>query len=235
MTITTPGAVIEGLDIKGDVFIRAANVTLKNSRVTGRVDTGDVGGRYPGTLIQRVEVIGPYDSAADGGYPAVGYTDFTCDGCNIRGWGKGAGLVANVTIKNSWIHDLVVHGDPANGGSHNETIISLGGTNFNVTGNRLDSGSAPNFSASLALYSQMEVIQNVVVDRNLFNGGGYCLYAGSTNGKQAINAKFTNNTFGNSVFPRCGSYGPATSYTSGNGNAWTGNVMADGSAVNAPY
>jgi hypothetical protein len=232
LTITTPGAVVEGLDIKGDVFIRAANVTLKNSRVTGRVDTGDAAGKYPGTLIQRVEVIGPYNSAADGGYPAVGYTDLTCDGCNIRGWGKGAGLVANITIKNSWIHDLVVHGDPANGGSHNEAIISLGGTNFTITGNRLDAGSAPNFSASVALYSQMEVIRNVVVDRNLFNGGGYCLYAGSTNGKTATNSKFTNNTFGTTVFPKCGSYGPVTAYTSGNGNAWTGNVMSNGTVVN---
>jgi len=233
LTITTPGAVVEGLDIKGDVYIRAANVTLKNSKVTGRVDTGDSAGKYPGTLIQRVEVVGPYNSAADGGFPAVGYTDLTCDGCNIRGWGKGAGLVANVTIKNSWIHDLVVHGDPANGGSHNEAIISLGGTNFTITGNRLDSGSAPNFSASLALYSQMETIRNVTVSDNLFNGGGYCLYAGSTNGNTATNAKFTNNTFGTSVFPKCGSYGPVTSYTSGNGNEWSGNKMANGTAVNA--
>jgi hypothetical protein len=233
ITVTTPGAVIQGLDIKGDVYIRAANVTLKNSRVTGRVDTGDSAGKYPGTLIQRVEVIGPYNSAADGGFPAVGYTDLTCDGCNIRGWGKGAGLVANVTIKNSWIHDLVVHGDPANGGSHNEAIISLGGSNFTVTGNRLDSGSAPNFSASLALYSQMETIRNVTVSNNLFNGGGYCLYAGSTNGKTATNAKFTNNTFGTSVFPKCGSFGPVTSYTAGNGNVWTGNKMANGTVVNA--
>jgi hypothetical protein len=233
ITVTTPGAVIEGLDIKGDVYIRAANVTLKNSKVTGRVDTGDSAGKYPNALIQRVEVVGPYNSAADGGFPAVGYTDLTCDGCNIRGWGKGAGLVANVTIKNSWIHDLVVHGDPANGGSHNEAIISLGGTNFTVTGNRLDAGSAPNFSASLALYSQMETIRNVTVSNNLFNGGGYCIYAGSTNGNTATNAKFTNNTFGTSVFPKCGSYGPVTSYTSGNGNAWSGNKMANGTVVNA--
>jgi hypothetical protein len=233
ITVTTPGAVIQGLDIKGDVYIRAANVTLKNSKVTGRVDTGDSAGKYPGTLIQRVEVVGPYNSAADGGFPAVGYTDLTCDGCNIRGWGKGAGLVANVTIKNSWIHDLVVHGDPGNGGSHNEAIISLGGTNFTVTGNRLDAGSAPNFSASLALYSQMETIRNVTVSNNLFNGGGYCLYAGSTNGNTATNAKFTNNTFGTSVFPKCGSYGPVTSYTSGNGNVWSGNKMANGTVVNA--
>jgi hypothetical protein len=233
MTITTPGSVIDGYDLSGVLQVRAAHVTIKNSRIHGRIDTGDQN-RYPGTMIKRVEIVGPYSKVDDGGYSAVGYTGFTCDGCNVRGWGKGFALVADVVIKNSWVHDIVVHGDPAKGGSHNEAIISLGGSNFTITNNRLDAGNAPNVSASLALYSQLAPTTHVLVSGNLFNGGGYCVYAGKSTAYRASKISFIDNIFGSRYSPHCGGYGPVTAFTPGAGNAWTGNVFQDGSAVAAP-
>ena len=232
-TITTPGTVIDGYDIPRGLTISASDVTIKNSRVHGRIDTGDAN-KNPRTMIKRVELIGPYDSASDGGYGAVGYTGFTCDGCNVRGWGKGFALVRDAVVKNSWVHDIVVHGDPANGGSHNETIISLGGTNLTITNNRLDAGNAPNVSASLALYSQMEAFNNVLVQGNLFDGGGYCVYAGLGGSHGASNTKFLNNTFGTKYSPKCGGYGPAIAYHDGNGNQWIDNKMQNGTVVGMP-
>jgi hypothetical protein len=223
LTVTKAGTVISGLDIKGDVLIRASNVTIKDSRITGRVDTGDQNA-YPGAVIQRVEIIGPYDGAHDGGYPGVGYGGYTCDGCNVRGWGKGFMVNDDVTIKNSWVHDITVFGDPANGGSHNEAILSLGGKNLSITNNRLDSGTASNVSASLALYSQWAAYDNVLVQGNLFDGGGYCLYAGLGGSYGASNSKFIGNTFGNKYNTNCGWYGAAIAYDPGNGNQWSGNV-----------
>jgi len=225
--------VINALDIDGDVVVRASNVTIRNSRISGRVDNGDQNA-YKNTVIQRSEVIGPYDAKADQGIAGVGFTGYTCDGCNVRGWGKGFGMSADVTIKNSWVHDIVVFGDPANGGSHNEAILSLGGTNLTILNNRLDAGDAPNASASLALYSQWEAYKNVLVQGNLFDGGGYCLYAGLGGSYGASNTKFINNTFGTKYSPRCGWYGPAVAYDPGNGNQWTGNVMQSGAAVDTP-
>jgi len=233
LTITTAGTVINALDIDGDVVVRASNVTIRNSRISGRVDNGDQNA-YKNTVIQRSEVIGPYDAKADQGIAGVGFTGYTCDGCNVRGWGKGFGMSADVTIKNSWVHDIVVFGDPANGGSHNEAILSLGGTNLTILNNRLDAGDAPNASASLALYSQWEAYKNVLVQGNLFDGGGYCLYAGLGGSYGASNTKFINNTFGTKYSPRCGWYGPAVAYDPGNGNQWTGNVMQSGAAVDTP-
>jgi hypothetical protein len=232
--ITTPGTVLDGYEFNGTVYIQAPNVTIKNSIVHGRIDTGDAN-RYGGTVIQRTEIIGPYNSAADGGYPAIGYTGFTADGVEVRGWGKGFGLVRDVTVKNSWVHDIVVHGDPANGGSHNETIISLGGSNFTIVNNRLDAGNAPNVSASIALYSQMEAISNVLVQDNLLDGGGYCMYAGLAGSHGSSDSKFLNNTFGNKYSDKCGSYGPAIAYDPNNGNQWSGNVLqSTGSLVGTP-
>ena len=233
MTITTSGTIIDGYDITGTLRIDATDVTIKNSRIHGRIDTGD-GDSDSRILIQRVEIIGPYDPVDDGGYAAVGFSGFTCNGCHVRGWGKGFALVRNTVVMNSWVHDIIVHGDPANGGSHNEAIISLGGSNFTIVGNRLDAGDAPNVSASLALYSQMESFDNVLVRGNLFDGGGYCVYAGLAGTHGASNTKFIDNTFGTKYAPECGGFGPAIAFSKGNGNVWDGNVLDDGSVVPTP-
>ena len=233
MRITTNGTILDGYDFSGTLSIDATDVVIKNSRVTGRIDTGE-GDVDLRTLIQRVEIVGPYDPVNDGGYAAVGYAGFTCNGCNVRGWGKGFALVRNAVVMNSWVHDIMTHGDPANGGSHNEAIISLGGTNFTIVGNRLDAGDAPNVSASLALYSQMEAIDNVLVRDNLFNGGGYCVYAGLAGSFGASNTKFIDNTFGTKYAPECGGFGPAIAFATGHGNVWDGNVLEGGSVVPTP-
>lgn len=220
--------------MNGDIYIRANGVTIQNTRVHGRIDTTDTG-TYTKILIKDVEVVGPNDGSRDPGFPAIGYTGFTCERCNVWGWGKGFGLVRDVTIRDSYVHDLAYFGNPANGGSHNEAVLSLGGSNFTLVGNRFDAGIAPNFSASVALYSQMEQIRNVVMDNNLLNGGGYCLYAGSNSSVVALNAKFRNNVFGNSLTSKCGVYGPVTSWRPGNGNEWSGNILqSTGAAITPP-
>ena len=227
LTVTRAGSVIKGRDIAGNVTIRAPRVTIENSRITGKVEVESTG-----AVLRRVEIIGPGVSGAQ--EPAVGWANFTCDACNVHGWGQAFYMEDNVTIKNSWVHDLSISGDPGNGGSHNEAVFTRGGTNFIITGNRFDSGTAPNFSAAVALYGQEEAVTNTLVQGNLFNGGGYCLYAGFDSGLEPSNARFIGNTFGNSKYPNCGKFGAAVAYFAGNGNQWLDNVMIDGSAVEPP-
>ena len=232
LTISTAGTVLDGYDITGTILIRASDVTIKNSRIQGRVDTGDAN-EFHRTLLERIEVIGPYDGDS-AGYSAVGHSGFTCDGCNVRGWANGFSLVDDVTIKNSWVHDIIVHGDPANGGSHNQGILSLGGANFTIVGNRLDAGEAPNVTAAVALMSQQEPFKNVLVQGNLFDGGGYCAYGGQAGSYGATDTRFIDNTFGDKYSAECGGFGPATAIASGAGNQWTGNVLqSNGKAVRA--
>lgn len=232
--VTERGSVIEGRDVVGDVLIRADDVTIRRSRISGRIDTTDRG-TYHNTLIQDVEILGPEDPMEDKGFPAVGYTNFTCERCNVWRWGKGFALVSNVTIKDSWVHDLGFFGDPAQGGSHNEAVLSLGGSNFSLIGNRFDAGSAQNFSAAVALYSEFELIRSVVLEGNLLNGGGYCLYAGSNDTQIAQDVVVRNNTFGDAVHPNCGAYGPVTSWNAGGGSEWSGNVLEEsGETIDPP-
>ena len=227
ITITTAGAVLSGLNITGNVTVQAPNVTIKNSKITGKIEVYSSGATF-----QRVEIVGPGTSGAYDN--AIGWANYTCDGCNVHGWGKAFYMEDNVTIKNSWVHDLSVIGDPANGGSHNEAVYTQGGSNFIILNNRLDSGNAPNFSASVAMYGKQRALTNALVQGNLMNGGGYCLYAGYEFGIPPVNARYIGNTFGNSAYPNCGQFGAATGYYAGNGNEWTGNVWANGSSVPAP-
>jgi hypothetical protein len=230
LTVKTSGTVIDAKLVKGDIIINANNVTIKNSKVEGRIQ---IRPPYTGLKVQRTEIAGPgtaWAAVTEG----IGYANFTCEGCNIHGWGKGAMMDANVTISGSWIHDM-----PVASGSHNEAILSLGGPNYTIVNNRLDSGSAGNFTASLAFLNQWNSFTNTLVQGNLFNGGGYCVYAGGEAAHNAqypsSNVRFLDNTFGTDANPKCGYYGAAVAWhSSGVGNQWSGNVMVDGTVVGAP-
>ena len=123
-------------------------------------------------------------------------------------------------------------------GSHNEAILSNGGSGFLVRGNRLDSNLEDGTSSALSFYGDFEQVRDALVERNLFNGGGFCVYAGSVDGKPypvAANTRFVDNHFGRDLTDQCGWYGPVTAYRAGNGNAWSGNVWHDtGAVVPAP-
>jgi len=234
LTVTVPGTVIDAKRVSGDIVIGADNVTIKNSLVNGRIQ---IRPPYKNLTVQRVEIAGPggeWASKTEG----IGYSNFSCDGCNIHGWGKGAMLDANVTIKNSWIHDIPTFGSAATG-SHNEAILSLGGPNFTIVNNRLDSGESGNFTASLAFLNQWNAFTNTLVQGNLFNGGGYCVYAGGeaahNSARPPKNVRFLDNTFGTDANSKCGYYGAAVAwYSGGTGNTWSGNVLSTGAVVPTP-
>jgi hypothetical protein len=228
LTITTANTVIDGLLVNGSITVRAPGVVIKNTRIVGGViDNGDNPTSTYNTLIQDVEIDGR--GLLDAGRRAgIGYSGFTAVRVNIHHVGVGVNANGNNVVRDSWIHDLVVTGDPASGGSHNEPILSNGGANMTFVGNRLDAGTEPNFSGALCLYGDFAQIRNVLVQGNLFNGGGYAVYAGSVSSKPfpyAANTRFIDNVFGTAVWPNSGYWGPATAYRSGNGNEWSGNVM----------
>ncbi len=89
LVITTPGAVVEGLDIKGSVVIDAPNVTLKNCKVT---DAGyDVVLIKPGIIgvtIQNCEIsnegVGGQGIAGQGTFLRNNIHD-CADGIDVRG------------------------------------------------------------------------------------------------------------------------------------------------------
>jgi hypothetical protein len=216
--------------VSGCIVGHANNVTIRRTRVRGapcdhthQIDIGY--GTYSGLVIEDVEIDGLNANAFGAG---IGNNNFLCRRCNIHHVGQGASIGSNVTIVDSWIHDLAY--SPDNGGSHNEPIVALGGaSNVTLKNNNLEiDASHRGASASLALYNAYGPLNNFTVEGNVFNGGSYCLYAGYTHGANPVtNMRFVNNRFGRAEFARCGRYGPLTGYRSGGGNVWSGNVWDD--------
>jgi hypothetical protein len=224
-TVSTPGAIIEKLDVDGCIFVRANNVTIRYTRVRGSCFGGAIDtdyGTYSGILIHDVEIDGRNENASAA---LLGNSGYTCRRCNIHHGGGGPRMTSNVVIEDSWIHDIYGSGD-----THNSAIGSNGGNNFTVRHNNIDCATLPNCSGALVLYGDFNPIKDVLVENNLFNGGGYCVYGGSVSGKPypvASNTRFLNNAFGRAAFQDCGYYGPYTAWSSANGNVWSGNYWVD--------
>jgi hypothetical protein len=119
--ITTAGQVIDGWDITGHLDIRAANVTVRNSRIRCN-SSGECEHTYStGLHMSRVE-IGP-----DSGYAGIAVMDGNTsstrnvyDGLNIHNAGDGLRCDGGVELTNSWVHMLGfgggLHGDACQAG-----------------------------------------------------------------------------------------------------------------------
>ncbi|HEY2814765.1 MAG TPA: hypothetical protein VGJ03_14970 [Acidimicrobiales bacterium] len=239
MTISTAGTTIQNLDVNGCIIVRANNVTIKNTRVRqngdcwgGAIDTEY--GPYSGILIQDVEVDGRHMNP---GAPLVGSGGYTCIRCNLHDGGQGFHLTNNVTVVDSYVHDLY-----GSGSTHNDAVLSNGGNNFVVRHNNLicDVGAPGNASTgggctgALNLFGDFGAITNVTADDNLFTGGAFCVYAGTQDDKpypNGSNIHFTDNFFTRNLHQDCGIYGPFTDWRSGSGNVWSGNTFTDGTPI----
>lgn len=253
-TITKCGTVIDAKLITGDLTISVGNgttsastpcVTVKNSRINGVVNTGNVPGRFGPLVLTDDEIDAPTNSTLQ----AVFATNFYLWRVNLHGGANGgidcAGYCA---IHDSWTHDFYNAGV-----THYDGIISngTGGHPMIVDHNTISCGfyaAAPNAnggcSADLGLFGDFSPISHVTVTGNLFvattvaagaTGPSFCAYGGSEDQKsfpKADHVVFSNNTFQHgSAGGKCGQYGPIADFQSGRGNRWSGNVWDDGGAV----
>lgn len=180
LNVTTPGAVIDGLDITGTLSIRANNVTVRNTRVRAVQGTGTytvtwsaVSGVAPvGLLLEDVEIDGngvsgddapPYPSGwahSAAIQPGMGYTMRRCD---VHGTGDGLKPQANPTpivIEDSWVHDLASFYVSVGMVTHNDIlqIAGAGATDVQVTGCLLD-GYRPSAINLQTRYASSSLIQ----------------------------------------------------------------------------
>jgi hypothetical protein len=154
---------------------------------------------YSGVIIEDTEIDG--QNTQESVSPDDGY-GLCCSGFtalrlnvhgNVVGITTGGTTLAPVVIQDSWIHDL--HQTSA---SHNEDFLTNGDTvGLTIRHNRLDIGI--NEVAAIFLQGYFSPVQNVLIDNNLLNGGGFTMYGGcdgrNTYGSQCQNISFTNNRF----------------------------------------
>lgn len=217
------GQIIERMDISGAIFISHDNVIIRGSRITTPTGHYSISYTYgsgaSGANIEYVEIDGANNAEAYG----VFLNNFSLHRANIYHNQVGVGFGTNSTITESYIHDQATQP-----GSHNTAMSTVGGSNAVIRANNLVGST----SAAFSLYPNNSPITNILVERNLFNGGSYCTYPGGGDAKpyshQDRDIRYIDNLFGQLLHPRCGQYGPAAAFNSGNpGNVWSGNRWQD--------
>jgi len=238
--VTKANTVIDAKTINCDLEIRAANVTIKRSKINGGVvlDT-DISGssKWSYTLV---------DSDVDAGLrqlPAVSYGNMKVIRSDIRG-GETSVQCGEHAISCS-IEDSYLHGQriPSNANWHLGGFLSNGGHNIRIRHNTIICDAPANSvgegcTGDLNLLGDFAVVSDVVIDSNYLGastGMSYCLYGGDASSKPYPNADHV--TVANNVFQRgsnrkCGAYGAVTGFdVNGTGNHWSNNKWADGSSV----
>jgi Right handed beta helix region len=229
--VTRAGAVIDGLDVHGDISVEANNVTIRNSRIVAA-------GTW--AIIQR-----------------SGFSGLTVEDCDIHGDGVhqmqfgifnigGSLTIARndisvisdgISTSNGLIVDNYLHDPKLFPGDHVDMIQSdsgpSGGGSLTVRHNTLINTLEQ--TSALALFQDFGVQHDALIENNLMAGGGYALYGGAGAKGKSYNIRVINNVFSRTVFQNSGYWGPAAYWdASGSGNVWQSNVWADTGAAIAP-
>jgi hypothetical protein len=209
MVITTPGTVVNGRDVAGNIEIKANNVTIENSRVSLngggcgatnpcgssdiRIDSGVSGTTLknveltnaPGVTVQHAVYNYGSDSTtvADGLY--VHSNTASKGGTDSMWWGPGA-------IKNSYaVAGLFISLD------HIEDIYEFAGGMLDVEHDTL-LNPVPQ-TATVFVDGKSGSPSNVTINDSMLAGGGYTLYAAANGGSGA--ATITDNHFARCLSP----------------------------------
>lgn len=221
LTASTPGQLVNALDITGSVTVTANNVTIQNCRIT-------VDGYYgvyldqgaTGVTLKNCEIIG--DAA---GPQYIGATGGGCtlDACYLRGLENPITLTdGNAVVKNCFIERL--EGAP---GAHFDGIEVYAGSNYQIINNNIRmtdaSGNWLSDTGAINIASTWSNIANVLVDHNWLGGGSYTLTLDEQGGFTITGLTVTNNRWYGSAPRGYAAYGPIrsehliTTYTN---NVW---------------
>lgn len=180
LTIDKAGTVVDGLDIRGFVSVRASGVTIKNSIVRGRDAAGATSQKSlitstsPNVTIVDSELAPEHPSPRIDGLKGYG---FTARRLNIHGAVDNVLIFGdNTIVENSWIHDnrhFAVDPNQNNTPSHDDSIQIEGGKNIVIRNNTL-SGA---WNAALMITQNHARTQSLRISGNVLGGGGCTINA----------------------------------------------------------
>ncbi|WP_229068323.1 hypothetical protein [Actinoplanes sp. DH11] len=231
--ITDSGTVIQGQDVTCSLIIQAADVVIRNSKVTGVIKVEGAGHSL------RIE-----DSDVDGGQAydhTVGFENVTVLRSDIRGGQNSVNCYKNCLIQDSYLHGQFV---PEGEDWHLNAFLSNGGVGIKLIGNTLACDHKTNAAgggctADASIFGDFGPNTDYTVQGNLFVGSdqfSYCFYGGY-DPKKKFGTEFSKIVVRDNVFERgptgtCGSFGAVTSFhAAGEGNVWSGNVWENGTEV----
>lgn len=239
LSISQSNTVIDGKDINGCIDIRANNVTIKRSRIRCAGSSPTEGGtmivklgvswesQWSNLTLEDVEITRPDGKNGGADYAIEVYAkNSTITRANIYNITSGIHLMTSDTvIQDSYIHNLV----DISGEDHNDNIIANGSKrNIRIEHNNLE--NPINEVTPIAMYPEGSANSYWVVNKNLLNGGGFCMYTGAAANEQPNNnIQITNNHFGTKFYSNCGAVGviredPVSSIKNGANNIYCNNT-----------
>jgi hypothetical protein len=214
--VQTAGAIIEDLDIQGEITVLADNVTIRRVHLR----SGDY---YPiryfdndnhGLLVEDSEIEGTSDDVT----ASLSFANYTARRLNVHGGADGFKADENVLIEDCWVHDL------RNGpGQHNDGVQSTGGKGVTIRHNTISGAS----NACVQTGDEDAATEDLTVECNWLSGGGYSLNIRGTGATRPKNTRIIDNRFA-----RDSAYGP---WTLDDPNPIvTGNTYDDGTPLSYP-
>lgn len=228
--ITGSGAVLDGLDIAGCVYVDTGvtSATITRSRVTGGCDYLIRRNTGSGSLTVR-------DTELSGGAVQIQGGNFTWTRVDAHHFtGKAAMLGSNSVVEDSYIHD-----NQCNPPDHQSAVGTNGGaSNMVIRRNNVDFAPSACTSGGISNYDDFGAFHNLLIEGNLINSAGFCLKAGFEDNNAAGNTgeRVIGNTFGRKYFAECGSFGVVSNWMPNvTGNEWSGNVWGGGAAATGSH
>ncbi|HSX29207.1 MAG TPA: hypothetical protein VLE73_01455 [Candidatus Saccharimonadales bacterium] len=211
--VTTSGTIIENKDIRGCITVssNANAVIIRKSKITCttnniaiyREDNGAVSDANR-LLIQDSTI-----SCGVTNHTAISEANITVQRSNISGCENGFDMNQNVTVQDSYIHDMAeVGADPHTDGIQMAIGHISGG---NVVNGSLNISIVHNtiiLHGTSAVISNRGTDVNILIQDNLMAGGAYTLYCDQ--GATAVNYRVINNHFSRVLYNTVGAYGPWT-------------------------
>ena len=197
-----PGQVIDGVEVHGSIIVRAPNVTIRNSTVTGGTNAAarhywplvDARAGYPNLLIE--DTVIAETTPSEWNASGIGGSNFTARRVKIVGQIDSINITgSNVTVEDSVLRKNVHYDNhwqsQKSGGTHNDSVQVLRGDNITLRGNVMTD------SQSLGIVAAPEwgTVNNLLVENN-FIDNGECSSKFSDKGGNANSMIIRNNVFG---------------------------------------
>jgi nitrous oxidase accessory protein NosD len=200
MIITTPGTVLDSLDVFGFIQVRTANVTIRNCRVRGlgggTNNTGLILATHSAVqnlVVQDCTLVPDTPSYWLDGIMGHDYTATRCNVYNlVDGFGGyntyNPGGPINVYLYSNYVHDLSYFSPdpnhPSDNQTHNDCFQPQGGSNIRVIGNNFQAFYStdptvgtqnqprPQANSAIQYNANVGTITDCWVTNNWFDGGG---------------------------------------------------------------
>ena len=210
-TISTPDTVISGKTI-GCIQVKAPGVVIRNSKIScNGLAVASFDGEYSGRplLIEDSEI----DCRNAPGSHGIGDANVTVRRVEITACENGLDINQNVSVEDSYIHDLYNGGDSHMDGMQlaghwNGRRFVDGALNVTIRHNTIY-GIGPDGSfGTSAIFTDRPDNTNILIENNLLAGGAFTIYC--EQGSRGTNYRVLDNHFSRKYKATVGSYGPAT-------------------------